>query len=338
MDISLRLYISCIPYLSGIQQLAVLLTGISLADLRRMGSLQLSRFLQSHAIIGNAQTICLDPVKTERDADEIGQWLHRPRRKICFLGDDDYPLWLSNSEAAPFRLLAHGTFPRQDSALVAVAGTRTPSKDALQASYQFGLECGLNGISCISAVSAGCDQACHRGQADAKVRSYGLLGCGHDIGYPCCNSLRERMIELHGGLVSPFAPWQQPIRWRMLFRNEVLASYAPMLVLMQGGSKSGTLSCASRALGQGRDVYVHQAGAQEGSSCGGTRMLVESGAPVVQGVADLLAHDTRPLVLARALHGRFRTNDVVRTALASGSLYRYKDAWYTPLHGQRSAH
>lgn len=336
MDLEKRLYISCLAGLSGLQKLALSLTDMTVSELMGFSQVSFSSFLVDNHIVGQ-DTLSKTPIDFDRKhlPEKVGileRWSRLAGHHVIFLGDEGYPGYLSMGYAPPYRICYTGTLPLDSAPTLSVAGTRTPTGTAVCECYRFGLDGALNHTQIVSSLSAGCDQACHQGCVDAGGGAWVILPCGTEYPYPSCPKLRRQIVERGGGLLSPFLPDEIPYRWNLLYRNELLGAFSPWLVAFQGGSTSGVLLCVDSALRQGRDVAVLRCGAVDAPASRGTYTLMMDGAPVVDGFADF-AHISRGLYDCRRSVEKVTSKDDSLTlwsqAKRSGTLYHYRNAWYT---------
>jgi DNA processing protein len=114
-----------------------------------------------------------------------------------------------------------------------------------------------------------------------------VLGSGIDRIYPNSNRvLARRILQNDGCILSEFPPGVGVFRHHFPARNRIISGLSQTLVVVQAPAKSGALITADYALEQGTDLVVHREGLR-GPEGEGTRELVESGAPIIQGVGDL---------------------------------------------------
>jgi len=119
--------------------------------------------------------------------------------------------------------------------------------------------------------------------------SVAVLGNGIDEVYPSTSRAAAMdLLEKGGAIVSEYPPGIPPLRHHFPARNRVISGLSKAVVVVEAPARSGALITADYALDQGRDMYVHADGLH-GSAGAGTRALAEAGAPVIRGVADILA-------------------------------------------------
>jgi DNA processing protein len=154
----------------------------------------------------------------------------------------------------------------------------------------------------VSGLARGIDREAHDGCAGADGYTAAVLGNGIDDVYPVESRESARAILAGGGgILSEYPPGVPPLRHHFPQRNRLISGLCRAVVVVQAPARSGALITAEYALDQNRDLYVHAAGCA-GSAGAGTAALRESGAPVIEGAADLLrdwgtsapADDTHP--------------------------------------------
>ncbi len=202
-----------------------------------------------------------------------------------------YPGALGEIYDPPFLLYVRGEVDALFESEIAVVGTRRPDTAAGRAAYRFGAEAAESGVSLVSGLARGIDSMVHRGAVSAGGAGVAVLGSGIDSIYPRENrSLALSLMDRGGAIVSEYPPGVPPLKYHFPARNRIISGLVRGVVLLQAPERSGALITVDHALDQGRDVFVHReglgAGAGDTRSAGGLR-LVDSGAPVVSGFADV---------------------------------------------------
>lgn len=170
-----------------------------------------------------------------------------PSRLALAWPDLGAPLWLL--VRAPQGGLADGP-------AVAVVGTRHPSLDGLDTARALGAVLARAGVTVVSGLARGIDQAAHRGALDARGRTVAVLGAGFGADYPRGDGhLREQIAE-SGGLVTELLPGTPPRGHQFLSRNRIIAGLADATVVVEGRTRSGALATAQRAAELGREVLA----------------------------------------------------------------------------------
>lgn len=204
--------------------------------------------------------------------------------RILTLGDAEYPERLKNISDPPTVLYVAGKLPAMDEeAAVAVVGTRECTPYGMLAAEKFGYEISRAGGIVVSGLADGIDSAAARGALRAGARVVGVIGSGLDVVYPKKNSSLFRDVVSHGAIVSEYPPGTEPLKKNFPERNRILSGLSLGVVVIEAPAVSGALITASRALEQGRDVFVVPGNIDAPACIGSNRLLKEGATPVTSG-------------------------------------------------------
>ena len=143
------------------------------------------------------------------------------------------------------------------SPLVALIGTREPSPFTAALTRRIACELAQAGVHVLSGGALGVDAQAHRGAIQARGRTVVVLPCGLAHWYPQRHkSLYEAVLDHGGALVSQFPPETPPCRWTFPRRNELVATLADVVVVMQAPRESGALLAAESARRLGRRLMA----------------------------------------------------------------------------------
>jgi DNA processing protein len=171
---------------------------------------------------------------------------------------------------------------------VAVVGARNASHGGLEIAGKIGRELAENGIGVISGLARGVDIASQRGVLTvAGGRTYGVMGCGIDLCYPAEHIESYMMMQEYGGIISEYCPGVAPIPGNFPMRNRLISGLADGVLVVEAGSKSGSLITAELAMEQGKDVFVVPGDIYK-SSYAGSNHLIQNGAALVTGTRDIM--------------------------------------------------
>lgn len=176
-----------------------------------------------------------------------------------------------------------GKIIEKDSNAVGIVGSRKMTERGEKLAYRFSFELASSGITIVSGLARGIDSIAHRAALDAGGRTIAVLGSGVDIIYP--REHRDLAIEIskRGAVVSQFPYGTPPLKQNFLERNGTIASLSKAILVIEGGMPSGTLSTATWAADQGKEVFVIP-----GSEV--TDFLYGEGARVVNSASDILEY------------------------------------------------
>ncbi|MCQ2398793.1 MAG: DNA-protecting protein DprA, partial [Sphaerochaetaceae bacterium] len=247
------------------------------------------RFISEGVSESSVLEMCGNPQNVRKQADDVCARLSKDTEmKIMWYGDCGFPDFEGIERHLPYMLFYYGKKPESDRRYVSVVGTRRADYYGHQAAFRTGLEASANGISVVSGLAEGCDQAALMGALEGKTPCYAVLGCGLDVDYPSMSvPIKKRIIAEGGAVISRFAPGMPPLRQNFPNRNVIIAAMSEVTVVVQAPARSGALLTADFALQMNRDVAVVPEGLGTRWCREGTQMLYEEGAKNAVGIETL---------------------------------------------------
>ncbi len=138
---------------------------------------------------------------------------------------------------------------------MALVGARAATRHGRERALAFAGELAESGHCIISGGALGIDSAAHEGALRVGGITTAVMACGLDRYYPRRNQrLFEAIVERGGAVVSPYDEGCEPLRWRFVRRNQVIAALADLVLVVEAGTNSGSLHTARFALGLGRKL------------------------------------------------------------------------------------
>ena len=215
------------------------------------------------------------------------------KSKLITSADDSYPPALLDLDLPPPVLYCRGTIPTCPS--IAIVGSRKASTTNLEIARMFGRELASAGLTVVSGLARGIDQAAHRGALAAQIgTTVAILGCGIDVDYPASTRRLVEEIERAGAVVSEFPLGTRPYRPNFPIRNRLIAALSVGTLVVQATVRSGSLITARLAIDLSRDVYGVPGSILDGASAG-PNSLIRDGALLVQSTRDIL--ESLPLAI-----------------------------------------
>lgn len=228
--------------------------------------------------------------KSMEEADRILGDCDRLGLRVLTMQDAGYPDRLRNIYDPPLLLYVQGRMPQFDEEVaIAMVGTRRASPYAMEMGEKLAYQMAGLGAVIVSGLAAGGDAAAHRGALRAGGFTAAVIGGGHDILYPRENRRLYEDIAVKGVILSEYPPGTEHMGGHFPVRNRIISGLSLGVVVTEAPERSGALITASRALDQGRDVFVvpGQVGDQR---CAGSNLLLRDGAGVVTDAWDVLSH------------------------------------------------
>ncbi len=227
-------------------------------------------------LLVHREQLDVEQLKTDWDQQQI---------HLCTKLDRQYPALLKYIYQAPYLLYYRGHLPNHDE-LLAMVGARNASAYGKNAAHMLAAGLAQAGYWVVSGAARGIDTASHRG-ALTRGATIAVLGCGVDVCYPPENRRLLQDISEQGAIVSEYMPGTQPYPGFFPARNRLISGMARGVVVVEAADRSGSLITADRALEEGRDVYAVPGSIFSKTSVG-THRLIQQGAKLVQGLADIL--------------------------------------------------
>lgn len=212
------------------------------------------------------------------------------------LGQAGYPSVLSAAALAvrgfdaPPHLSFWGRLPAcaPHAPCVAIVGSRACTQAGRQFAAQLGAALAQQGVVVISGAARGIDQAAMQGAHGAGGVVVAVLGSGLACPYPRDGlPLLWQLATSRGAVLSEFEDGVSPRRHHFPQRNRLIAALSQVVVVVQGGERSGTMNTVHWALELGREVGAVPG--EPGQPCSaGPHRLLRQGAFLVESARDVL--------------------------------------------------
>lgn len=201
--------------------------------------------------------------------------------------DTIYPAKLKEVFDPPVVLYTKGRPLRREEPMIAIVGSRKADTYGKEVARKLAYDLTTFGVTVVSGMARGIDSYAHLGALDAGGRTAAVMGCGLDIIYPPENRALFADIEKEGVLVSEYPPGMSPLRPNFIARNRIISGMSYGVVVVQAGTKSGSLITSNYAAEQGREVFAVPGNITD-RLCSGTNALIKDGAAMVTGARDVL--------------------------------------------------
>lgn len=207
---------------------------------------------------------------------------------ILSQNDAGYPESLKNIQFPPALLFYRGNLECLNGKCVAVVGARKASPQGIETTRKLCAELSRSGVTVVSGLAMGIDTAAHEGCLEGGSPTAGVLGCGLDVDYPVENeTLKERIINSGGVLLSEYPPGYRANKHVFHVRNRIISGLARALLMMESRIQSGSMLTVHHALDQGREVYAYP-GMPGTEWAEGAHQLLREGANYFTNAQDIL--------------------------------------------------
>jgi len=164
-----------------------------------------------------------------------------------------YPGRLLDLERPPDRVYLVGPWDHPGPH-VAIVGARNATEDGIDVARDLAGSLAERGVAVVSGLARGIDAAAHEGALGSGGASGAVLGTSLDETYPREHAELQERVARSLGLMSEIAPGTPATRGTFATRNRLLAAIADVVVVVQGGARSGSLITAAEAKRLGRLV------------------------------------------------------------------------------------
>jgi DNA processing protein len=213
--------------------------------------------------------------------------------RAAIVGDAAYPRRLAEGwpQTDGPTVLAWRGLPVPDVPTVAIVGARRATGYGTAVAAWLAEAAAAAGARIVSGGAVGIDAAAHDAALELPGGTTVVLGCGHSVPYPRPHArhggLFDRILDHAGTVASELLPREQPHAGQVRARNRIVAGLADVVVVVEGGDRSGALLTAGAAAERGRTVLAVPGDVRASGSMAPHRLLAEGAAPCT-GPADLL--------------------------------------------------
>ncbi|WP_346912818.1 DNA-processing protein DprA [Clostridium sp.] len=223
--------------------------------------------------------------------EELASQEYKPLKdiNICTINDVDYPKSLLQYDDAPFGMFYKGNISMiNEKKNISIVGSRKCSRYGIDVTNSMVEQLSPYEINIVSGMAKGIDSVAHKAAIKNKIKTVAVLGSGIDVIYPKENyRLYHEILEKDGCIISEFPLGTPPLSRNFPMRNRIISGICELLIVTEGGEKSGTLITVGTALEQGKNIIVVP-GSIFSSESKGTNKLIKDGAYVYTDIEDVL--------------------------------------------------
>ena len=238
-----------------------------------LGDKHKTEFLSKYATI--------DTYLDEMERKEVG-W-------ITFY-DEEYPENLRETYDFPLVLFAKGNTSLLNSDIIAVVGTRTPTRYGQKVADSFTRDFARAGMTIVSGFARGVDSIAHKACVETDSPTIAVFACGLDTCYPAEHKgLYESILNAGGLLVAEYPLGTKPLQYHFPERNRIISGLSRGVFLPEATVKSGSLITARLSVDQGRELFVVPGNINSPESEGTNKLLQEMPHALVISSEDVLS-------------------------------------------------
>lgn len=173
--------------------------------------------------------------------------------------DNTYPLRLKQCEDAPLSLYYKGIPDFNAPKVLAVVGTRKPTRESLEICKQIIAQLAQRhtNLVIVSGLAYGMDACAHKAALDNNLPTWAVLGHGMETIYPKANvSLAQSILKSGGAIITEFAHKSKIDPSNFVKRNRIIAGLSDAILVVDSGRKGGSVITADLGNQYNRDVFA----------------------------------------------------------------------------------
>lgn len=222
------------------------------------------------------------------DLDDYKKRLEKTGIKTIFSDELLFPGKLKTLKYNPLVLYYMGDISICKKKSVAIVGTRKMSDYGKIVADKFASDLALSGLVIVSGLARGIDTTAHRMTLGTHGKTIAVVANGLDTVYPPENrGLVKKIVESGSLILSEYPLGYPAMPYNFPVRNRIISGLSDAVVVVEGRQKSGTLTTASHAGEQGKDVYAVP-GLITSPGSEASHFLIKNGAKLVTEPKDIL--------------------------------------------------
>lgn len=232
----------------------------------------------------------LDNPSAFRRAEQELEFVEKNHLRCLTLKDEAYPSRLLECEDAPTVLFFKGNVDLNRRHIVSMVGTRQATDYGKQFCDTFVRELSAlcPDVIIVSGLAYGIDIHSHRAALANHLPTVGVLAHGLDRIYPYVHRKTAVDMLTDGGLLTEYLTGTSPDRFNFVGRNRIVAGMSDATVVVESGSKGGSLITAELASGYNRESFAVPGRIGDACSMGCNELIRRNKAALIQSAADFV--------------------------------------------------
>lgn len=223
--------------------------------------------------IGTVRAASIRNCHVQQRVEAEWRFIQKNHITVLVKGNQGYPSKLEHCMDAPHVLYYKGSSDLLNKRVVSVVGTRSPSQYGKDRVVELMAVLGQYNVMVVSGLAYGIDTLVHKEALNNTLETIGVLGHGLDQLYPHANKALAAEMLQQGGLLSEFMEGIKPEKQNFPKRNRIVSGMADAVVVVESGSKGGSLITADIANSYNKDVLAYPGRATDPSSKGCNQLI-----------------------------------------------------------------
>lgn len=216
------------------------------------------------------------------------KFIEKYKIEPLFITSKNYPQRLLNCYDSPVLMYYRGTADLNGRRIVSVVGTRNNSAYGKMVCEEMITALKEQDILIVSGLAFGVDSIAHKTALKNNMQTVAVLAHGLDRIYPAQNKMLAKQMIDQGGLLTDFKSGTSPDRQNFPKRNRIAAGICDALVVIESGTKGGSLITAELGNSYNKDVFAIPGRTNDSKSEGCNYLIKNNKAILITSAADLL--------------------------------------------------
>ncbi len=195
--------------------------------------------------------------------------------------NENYPIKIKECLSDYKPIYYRGNLSLLDKPSIGIVGSRKASaygKSCARALAKCAVE---YGAVVVSGLALGIDSEAHSACLENGGETIAVLANGVDVFYPKRNQAMQKRIEETGLLLSEYEDGTRAQRYTFPVRNRIISAISDAIVIVEAGSRSGSLITAECAQEQGKEVYSIPGNITSPGSLGTNKLIRDGAVPLI---------------------------------------------------------
>jgi len=207
---------------------------------------------------------------------------------ILSLDDERYPSRLRQNRDSPLVLFVKGQTNLNQRRMVAIVGTRKPSRHGIDNCERIVAELSGYQATIISGMAYGIDICAHRAALDQGLPTWAVMAHGHQYIYPAAHRhTAQQILESGGSLIAEYSFSTHAEKEFFPMRNRIVAGLCDALIVVETAQRGGSMITAQLANQYYRDVFAFPGRVKDPLSQGCNLLIKGHQAALLESAADL---------------------------------------------------
>ncbi len=218
------------------------------------------------------------------------KYIQKENLNYSYFLDTNYPDNLRHCVDGPILFFYDGDLDFRNQRMISIVGTRKVTSYGKDITRKFIEELKPFNPIIVSGFAYGVDIEAHKAAIENNLQTIGVLAHGFEQIYPKVHKKYMHQVLENGGFISEFWHDENPLRDNFLKRNRIVAGLSKATIIVESGSKGGSLVTADIANSYDRDVFAFPGKTTDIFSKGCNDLIQQNKAHLLQSAEDIVKH------------------------------------------------